>query len=125
MVEISIAVPCYNEVDVIGLFHSTLTKSLAGITESFEICYVDDGSTDGTRELLREWAAADPRVRYVSFSRNFGKEAAVLAALRFCTGEATVLMDGDLQHPPELVGRMMELYRQGYDQVIARRDRRG
>jgi polyisoprenyl-phosphate glycosyltransferase len=125
VVEISVAVPCYNEIDVIELFHSTLLGTLTGITESFEICYVDDGSSDGTRERLRAFAAADPRVRYVSFSRNFGKEAAVLAALRMCVGQAAVLMDGDLQHPPELIGRMAELWRQGHDQVVARRDRQG
>ncbi|GAB2630050.1 hypothetical protein GCM10027168_72060 [Streptomyces capparidis] len=110
---------------MIGLFHAALLDSLKGLTESFEIVYADDGSTDGTREELRRFAAADPRVRFVSFSRNFGKEAAVLAALRACAGEAVVLMDGDLQHPPELVPRMHELHRRGYDQVIARRDRRG
>jgi polyisoprenyl-phosphate glycosyltransferase len=125
VVEISVAVPCYNEIDVIELFHATLLDALTGITDSFEICYVDDGSSDGTRERLRAFAAADPRVRYVSFSRNFGKEAAVLAGLRMCTGEAAVLMDGDLQHPPELIGRMVELWRCGYDQVVARRDRQG
>ena len=87
--------------------------------------YVDDGSDDGTLDALVKLAAADPSVRYLSFSRNFGKESAMLAGLRYATGDAVVIMDADLQHPPELIGRMLELYERGFDQVIARRNRVG
>lgn len=86
---------------------------------------MDDGSQDRTLPLLEEIAAADPRTRYVSFSRNFGKEAAMLAGLQHAEGDAVVIMDADLQHPPELVRRMLQLHREGFDQVIARRTRKG
>ncbi|MEU9604921.1 glycosyltransferase family 2 protein [Streptomyces sp. NPDC048057] len=92
---------------------------------SFEICYVDDGSRDGTRDLLRKLADSDPRARYTSFSRNFGKESAMLAGLHMAHGDAVVIMDADLQHPPALIPRMLELHQHGYDQVIAQRDRAG
>lgn len=123
--QVSIVVPCFNENEVIGTFHTALLAALEPTRQTFEICYVDDGSADGTRRQLSELAAADPRVRYTSFSRNFGKEAAMLAGLRMSRGDAVVLMDADLQHPPELVPRMLELHRHGYDQVVAQRDRTG
>ncbi|MFF2650156.1 glycosyltransferase [Streptomyces sp. NPDC058045] len=122
---ISIVVPCFNEEEVINTFHSALTSVLAETQRSFEICYVDDGSSDTTCARLRSLAAADDRVRYTSFSRNFGKEAAMLAGLRMSRGDDVVLMDADLQHPPGLLHRMLELRQHGYDQVIARRDRSG
>ncbi|MGW1029902.1 glycosyltransferase family 2 protein [Streptomyces sp. NPDC002577] len=125
MTELSVIVPCYNEDEVIGRFHSAALKELEGLGIDFEICYVDDGSRDATRLHLREFARLDKRVRYLSFSRNFGKEAAILAGLRTCSGDAAVLMDADLQHPPSLIGKMLELHRQGYDQVVAQRDREG
>ncbi|MEU5975961.1 glycosyltransferase [Streptomyces sp. NPDC047315] len=101
------------------------TRAPSAARASFEICYVDDGSADGTRDLLRKLADSDPRARYTSFSRNFGKESAMLAGLRMAHGDAVVIMDADLQHPPSLVPRMLELHRHGYDQVIAQRDRAG
>ncbi|MFE3742375.1 glycosyltransferase family 2 protein [Streptomyces sp. NPDC059096] len=110
---------------MLGSFHSALLAALEPTRQTFEICYVDDGSTDGTRLLLSGLAGADPRVRYTSFSRNFGKEAAMLAGLRMSRGDAVVLMDADLQHPPDLVPRMLDLHRHGYDQVVAQRDRAG
>ncbi|MGW1365185.1 glycosyltransferase family 2 protein [Streptomyces chartreusis] len=125
MVEVSIVVPCFNESEVIDTFHTTLIASLELTGRSFEICYVDDGSSDPTGMRLRDLAAADPRVRYTRFSRNFGKESAMLAGLRMSRGDAVVLMDADLQHPPELVPRMLELHERGYDQVVAQRDRVG
>ncbi|MEV7085707.1 glycosyltransferase family 2 protein [Streptomyces sp. NPDC093085] len=125
MLQVSIVVPCFNESDVLGSFHGALLAALGPTGRTFEICYVDDGSTDGTRRLLGALADTDPRVRYTSFSRNFGKEAAMLAGLRMSRGDAVVLMDADLQHPPELVPRMLELRRHGYDQVVAQRDRAG
>lgn len=125
MVHLSVVVPCFNEAEVIGTFHTALLGALELTRQTFEICYVDDGSSDATLERLRELASTDPRVRFTSFSRNFGKESAMLAGLRMTAGDAAVLMDADLQHPPELIPRMLELHRNGYDQVIAQRDRRG
>lgn len=125
MVHLSVVVPCYNEAEVIGDFHTALVAALEPIGETFEICYVDDGSGDRTLNELRRLAADDTRVRYTSFSRNFGKESAMLAGLRMTAGDAAVLMDADLQHPPTLLPRMLDLHRHGYDQVVAQRDRTG
>lgn len=123
--QLTVVVPCFNEAEAIETFHTTLIAALRPLGGELEICYVDDGSTDGTRLLLGGLAAVDKRVRYTAFSRNFGKEAAMLAGLRMSRGAAVVLMDADLQHPPELIPRMLELHRHGYDQVIPRRDRTG
>ena len=122
---LSLVVPCYNEVEVISRFHQALSLELAGTGRPYEIVYVDDGSADGTLDALVSLAATDESVRYLSFSRNFGKEAAMLAGLRYATGDAVVIMDADLQHPPELIGRMLAEYERGFDQVIARRNRTG
>ncbi|MFI2780434.1 glycosyltransferase [Streptomyces sp. ALB3] len=123
--QLSVVVPCFNEAEGIRSFHAALVPVLEGLGEGFEICYVDDGSADRTRLLLNSFAAQDERTRYTAFSRNFGKEAAMLAGLRMSRGDAVVIMDADLQHPPELIPRMLELHRHGYDQVIPRRDRSG
>lgn len=123
--QLSVVVPCFNEAEVLGTFHTALLTVLEGLGTPFEICYVDDGSGDATRELLAALALRDERVHYTAFSRNFGKEAAMLAGLRMSRGAAVVIMDADLQHPPELIPRMLELHRHGYDQVIPRRDRVG
>ncbi|MGW2561373.1 glycosyltransferase family 2 protein [Streptomyces sp. NPDC001514] len=122
---ISIVVPCFNEEEIINRFHEHVTKELALLDQEFELVYVDDGSRDRMLALLEEIAAADSRTRYVSFSRNFGKEAAMLAGLQHAGGDAVVIMDADLQHPPELVHRMLRLHEEGFDQVIARRTRKG
>ncbi|KAF0646391.1 glycosyltransferase family 2 protein [Streptomyces fradiae] len=125
MVDVSVVVPCFDEGEVVGDFHAAVVAALEPTGAVFEIAYVDDGSRDATVERLRELAGADGRVRYTSFSRNFGKEAAMLAGMRMARGDCVVLMDADLQHPPELLPRMLELRRHGYDQVVARRDRTG
>ncbi|WP_328535993.1 glycosyltransferase family 2 protein [Streptomyces sp. NBC_00344] len=125
MVHLSVVVPCFNEAEVIDAFHSALIAALEPTRETFEICYVDDGSSDRTLMRLRQLAAEDCRVRFTSFSRNFGKESAMLAGLRASGGDVAVLMDADLQHPPELLPRMLEMHRHGYDQVVAQRDRSG
>jgi glycosyltransferase involved in cell wall biosynthesis len=122
---LSLVVPCFNEAEVIAKFHQALSRELTATGRPYEIVYVDDGSADGTLDALVELAATDESVRYLSFSRNFGKESAMLAGLRYATGDAVVIMDADLQHPPELVGRMLEHYERGFDQVIARRTRVG
>ncbi|MFI8160282.1 glycosyltransferase [Streptomyces microflavus] len=123
--QLSVVVPCFDEAEVLDTFHTALLTVLESTGTRFEVCYVDDGSGDATRELLSTLALRDARVRYTAFSRNFGKEAAMLAGLRMSRGAAVVIMDADLQHPPELIPRMLELHRHGYDQVIPRRDRVG
>ncbi|HWU10529.1 MAG TPA: glycosyltransferase [Streptomyces sp.] len=123
--QLSVVVPCFNEAEGIGAFHATLVAVLEELGDTFEICYVDDGSLDRTRLFLHSFAAQDERTHYTAFSRNFGKEAAMLAGLRMSQGDAVVIMDADLQHPPGLIPRMLELHRHGYDQVIPRRDRSG
>ncbi|MEU2664271.1 glycosyltransferase family 2 protein [Micromonospora sp. NBC_01740] len=125
-VRLSLVVPCFNEEASVERLHTAVTAAVAELTDvDIEVVYVDDGSSDGTLVALRRLAAADPAVRYTSLSRNFGKEAAMLAGLERATGDAVVIMDADLQHPPRLLPDMVALYRQGFDQVIARRDRRG
>lgn len=122
---ISIVVPCYNEEEVIRQFHERVDRGLLSVRHDIEFVYVDDGSSDATLSLLTRLADEDPRARYVSFSRNFGKEAAMLAGLRHASGDAVVIMDADLQHPPELIPRMVDLHEEGFDQVITRRTRKG
>ena len=123
---LSIVVPCYNEEAVLALFDAKIRETLDELPIEYELCYVDDGSRDGTLNQLRMLAKDNPETtKYVSFSRNFGKEAGMLAGLKEATGDAVVLMDADLQHPPALIPRMLELYQHGHDQVIARRSREG
>ncbi|MGW4462219.1 glycosyltransferase family 2 protein [Micromonospora sp. NPDC004704] len=122
---LSVVVPCFNEADSLELLHAKVTAEVAAAGEDFEVIYVDDGSSDDTLTVMRKLAESDDRVRYVSFSRNFGKESAMLAGLKHATGDAVILMDADLQHPPALIPRMVELHRQGLDQVVARRNRQG
>ncbi len=126
--ELSVVVPCYDEADVIGPLLAALDAERATVGQryaDFEILVVDDGSTDATLDLVRAAAALDPRVRYLSLSRNFGKEAAMLAGLEHARGRAVAIMDADLQHPPHLLPRMLELLEEGADQVVARRSRSG
>ncbi|MEW2488488.1 glycosyltransferase family 2 protein [Streptomyces sp. NPDC048411] len=122
---VSLVVPCFNEEEILGRFHARVTEQMTRLGHDFQLVYVDDGSADRTLPVLEELAAADPRIRYLSFSRNFGKEAAMLAGLQHADGDAVVIMDADLQHPPELIGRMLDEHADGYDQVIARRTRKG
>lgn len=126
---LSIIIPCFNEEKVIRLTYQRLTEIIRedSIRQlyRYEFIFVDDGSRDRTAEILRTLAEADDAVRYISFSRNFGKEAAMLAGLTYASGDAVVIMDADLQHPPELIPEMVCRYRDGFDQVIARRNRKG
>ncbi|MFI1432871.1 glycosyltransferase family 2 protein [Streptomyces lydicus] len=124
--KLSVVVPCYNEEAVVTRFDAALRAVLERLGIAYEVCYVDDGSADGTLARLRGLAQRHrATTRYLSFSRNFGKEPAMLAGLRAATGDAVILMDADLQHPPELIGRMLDLYQLGHDQVVAKRSRDG
>jgi glycosyltransferase involved in cell wall biosynthesis len=104
---LSCVVPCFNEEASVPLFYDEALKALTGIEGRFEIVFVDDGSTDGMLSALRSLAGKDARVRYVSFSRNFGKEAALLAGLRAARGEYVATLDADLQDPPSLIPQML------------------
>jgi polyisoprenyl-phosphate glycosyltransferase len=110
-------VPCFNEEDGIAMCHERLSAVLSGITNNYEILYVDDGSRDRTAELLRSFHQADPRVVVLRFSRNFGHQPAVSAGLDAVRGQAVVIIDADLQDPPELIPSMLELWRKDYQVV--------
>lgn len=122
---LSLVVPCHNEEQGLGRLRTRLMATLPEISDDFEVLLVDDGSTDGTLAALRAVVAADPHFRYLALSRNFGKEAAMLAGLSQANGDIVAIMDADLQHPPELLGRMVDMLSEGYDQVVARRTRTG
>lgn len=122
---ISVIVPCYNEENVIEMTSRELLKILTETTDDFEIIFINDGSRDKTINIIKELAESNSHIRYISFSRNFGKEAAMLAGLKFASGDYTVIMDADLQHPPELIPEMLNYAYEGYDQIIAQRNRKG
>ncbi len=109
--EISVVVPCYNEAPTILEFHKLLTESLKKENLTYELIMVDDGSEDDTMEKLRSITKKDKSVKVISFSRNFGKEAAMLAGLKHCNGKYVAIMDADLQHTPEVLLKM-------YDKLI-------
>jgi glycosyltransferase involved in cell wall biosynthesis len=118
---LSIVVPCYNEDAVLRELHRRLLAVLEQIDCIFEIIYTDDGSHDGTVRLLRELQENDARVRLVSLSRNFGHQIAVTAGLKHARGEAVVIIDADLQDPPEVIPEMIERWRDGYQVVYGLR----
>lgn len=122
---LSVVVPCFNEELTLWQLHEALLGVLSRITDDFEVLLVDDGSRDNSLGVMRKIVSEDPRFRYLALSRNFGKEAAMLAGLSQATGELVAIIDADLQHPPELLEQMVLLARSGYDQVVARRTRTG
>lgn len=122
--EISIITPCYNEQESITLFHEKTTQVLDNLGVDYEILFIDDGSTDRTARLIETLTKTNPRVRGIVFSRNFGKEAALTAGIDYALGQAVIPMDVDLQDPPELLGQMIDAWRDGADVVLAKRSDR-
>lgn len=120
-VELSIVIPLYNEYEVIDLMYERLTSILRELNTSYELVLVDDGSRDGTPNTLKGLAEKDPSVTAVFLSRNFGKEAALTAGLDHCAGDAVIIMDADLQDPPELIPEMLQAWKEGADVVCMRR----
>ena len=119
---VSILVPAYNEQEVLGLLFDRL-DSLANTVPryDFEFLFVNDGSRDDTLEIIKKRAKSDTRISYVNLSRNFGKETAMLAGFDYAKGDAIVIIDADLQDPPELIPEMLTYWEEGYDDVFAKR----
>lgn len=119
---ISIAIPVFNEEQSIPLLLEHLRPVLEKLPYAFEILFVDDGSTDGTYQAIQSACAKDPRVKAVSFSRNFGHQAALTAGIQYASGDAVITMDGDLQHPPSLIPVLIEKWREGFEIVYTTRE---
>lgn len=125
MQRISIIIPCYNEEKVLEIFYKECSKVTEKIdTYLFEYIFVNDGSSDSTLSILRKISYLESNIKYISFSRNFGKESAMLAGINNSTGDYVLIMDADLQHPPYLIPTMIGYIEKGYDSVAAKRVKR-
>ncbi len=121
---ISIVLPIFNEEQLLRLLYERLTRVMRQLGETYEVVFVNDGSRDGSLELLRKLSAEDPTLKVVSLSRNFGHQTAITCGLDLARGAAVVVMDADLQDPPELIPELIEKWREGFDVVYAVRERR-
>lgn len=121
---LSAVVACYKDGQAIPYMYERLTKALAAENVDLEMIFVNDGSPDDSKEVLARLAAADPRVVAITHSRNFGSQAAFTSGMQICTGDMVVLMDGDLQDPPELIPQFLAKWREGYDVVYGVRVKR-
>jgi dolichol-phosphate mannosyltransferase len=124
MQKISVIVPCFNEEAVLPRLCERMSAAAAGWGADCEIICVDDGSRDGTWKLLKAQNQKDPRWRCLSFARNFGQQAAVSAGLHYATGDAAVIIDADLQDPPEAIAQLLAKWREGFEVVFATRKKR-
>lgn len=120
----SILVPAYNEQEVLDIFYETMKKYMDPLKEPYDIIFVNDGSKDNTALILANIAKKDKNVKVINFSRNFGQQAAELAALTYAKGEACIIMDCDLQDPPEVAVQMIEKWKEGYEIVHGKRKKR-
>ena len=120
--KLSIIVPCYNEAQALPIFYEEIQKVFPQMNATYELIFVDDGSKDNTLQVMRSLADVDNRIVYLSFSRNFGKEAAIYAGLKHSSGDLVVIMDADLQDPPSMLPKMYRyVVEEGYDSVATRR----
>ncbi|MCQ2534783.1 MAG: glycosyltransferase family 2 protein [Clostridia bacterium] len=119
---ISLIIPCYNEQEALPIFYKEVTKVLSGLNYEYELLFINDGSVDDTLKILKEIASSDEHAKYISFSRNFGKEAAMYAGFCNAKGKYVAVMDADMQDPPSLLPQMLEILESGeYDSVATRR----
>ena len=122
---ITILVPAYNEEEVLELLYERLKNLMdENINYNFEVLLVNDGSKDKTLQIMQELRIKDKRISYLNLSRNFGKEIAMIAGLDYCKGDAVVIIDADLQDPPELIPEMIKYWEEGYDDIYAKRKTR-
>ncbi len=124
MIKYSIVVPAYNEEKSLQLFYDRVTPMFDGLGEEYELIFVNDGSRDGTKEILDGLAEKDRRVKACHFSRNFGQQAALLCGFEHAKGQAVIAMDADLQDPPEVALQMIEKWKEGYEIVHGKRKKR-
>ena len=125
MKKITIIIPAYNEEESLPHLYERLEKLMSSMEHyEFEILFVNDGSKDNTINLIKEYREKDNRICYVDFSRNFGKEIAMIAGLDYATGDCVIFMDADLQDPPELIPELVKYWEEGYDDVYAKRSSR-
>lgn len=122
--DISVIIPVFNEEKNIALLHQRLTEVIQKITSDYELLFINDGSRDNTLQLVKNISTTDPHVKYINFSRNFGHQVAVTAGLDYSRGNTVVIIDADLQDPPELIMEMYSKMREGYDVVYAKRKSR-
>ncbi len=120
-VTVSVVIPIYNEQEVVDALHRAISEVMEGTGESWEVVYVNDGSSDASLEMLRKHQAEDPHVVIVELSRNWGHQPALTAGLQVARGQAVVLMDGDFQDPPEVVPKLIAAWRDGAEVVVAQR----
>jgi len=127
MKKISVVIPAYNEEEALPLLYERMKKTIDNMKNyEFEILFINDGSKDKTIKIIKQLREKDNRICYVDFSRNFGKEIAMIAGLDYATGDSVIFMDADLQDPPELIPELVKYWEEGYDDVYAkRRSRRG
>ncbi|MBU8853122.1 glycosyltransferase [Priestia megaterium] len=124
IIKYSIVVPVYNEEEVIHETYRRLTEVMRSTKEAYELLFVNDGSRDRTAEIIKEYSKQDPAVVLLDFARNFGHQIAITAGMDYARGEAVVVIDADLQDPPELILEMIEKWEQGFDVVYAKRTKR-
>ncbi|MDT0559247.1 glycosyltransferase family 2 protein [Ichthyenterobacterium sp. W332] len=122
--DLSIIIPVFNEEENISELYTRLSNAIQPITEDYELIFVNDGSSDGSLQKVQELSKQDNRVFFIDFSRNFGHQIALTAGLDFCNGKAVVIIDSDLQDPPELISELYNKYKEGFDIVYAQRERR-
>ena len=125
MKKISVVIPAYNEEESLPILYDRMKKLMENMENyEFEILFVNDGSKDKTINIIKQLRAEDKRICYLDFSRNFGKEIAMIAGLDYATGDCVIFMDADLQDPPELIPELVKYWEEGYDDVYAKRKSR-
>lgn len=125
MKQITILIPAYNEEDVLPAMRAEIIAVTDSLSEyTFEFLFINDGSTDCTQEMLEAYSIEDSRIKYVELSRNFGKETAMLAGFDYASGDAVIIMDADLQHPPSMIAEMIYWWEQGYEDVYTVRTKK-
>ncbi|HAU31282.1 MAG: Glycosyl transferase, family 2 [Desulfotomaculum sp. 46_80] len=123
-VRYSVIIPAYNEGAVINETYRRLKQVMKTLNEPYELLFVNDGSRDQTAEIIKGFAASDPSVKLLDFSRNFGHQIAITAGMDYARGDAVIIIDADLQDPPEVIPQMIDQWRQGYEIVYAKRSKR-